>query len=92
MNMCTKTTIVLQYVHNRHQCNTGDGGQAMGEELRWGMYSWSQGISRWSKQAHRWRKWTTMGHEAVSSALEQNISLQKQVARVENNVYTYKSW
>jgi len=32
-----------------------------------------------------------MGHEAVSSALEQNISLQKQVARVENNVYTYKS-
>jgi len=29
-------TIVLQYhtVHNRHQCKTDDGGQALGKELR----------------------------------------------------------
>ena len=27
-------TIVLQYLYNRHQCNTDDGKQAMGEKLR----------------------------------------------------------
>jgi len=32
------------------------------------------------------------GYEAESKSLWYNISLQKQVARAENNVYTYKSW
>jgi len=27
-------TIVLQYMHNIHQRDTDDGGQAIGEELR----------------------------------------------------------
>jgi len=67
-------------MHNIHQRNTDDGGQAMSEELR-------------HVQMSRWIKWTTirvMRQRAVE--LVHNISLQKQVARVENNVYTYKSW
>jgi len=32
------------------------------------------------------------GYEAESNESKHKISLQKQVARAENNVYTYKSW
>jgi len=32
------------------------------------------------------------GYEAESNGLKTKSLLQKQIARAENNVYTYKSW
>jgi len=39
----------LNQICNIYQCNTDDGGQAMGEELRYVQ------MSRW------WKKWATIG-------------------------------
>jgi len=60
----------------------------MGEELRhvqMGSSSKHIQYTTWVKEANN-----NKGCEAESSAIRNNISLQKQVARVENNVYTYK--
>jgi len=74
-----KKQIKTQYIHNRHQHNTDDGGQAMGEE------SIHVQMSRWSKRA-------AIRVMRQSNAFQHNISLQKQVALAENKVYTLKSW
>ena len=51
------------------------------------MYKWAGGASTYVKEVNN-----NKGYEAESNALKHNISLQKQVARAENNVYPHKMW
>ena len=53
----------------------------------WGMYRWVGEASIQVKEAS-----SNNGYEAESKAFWYNISLQKQVAQAENNVYIYKPW
>ena len=85
--------------HNKHQHNTDEGEQAMGEDINitqmmvgkqwvknWSMYRWAGEASIQVKEAS-----TNNGYEAENNkAFWYNISLQKQVAWAENNVYTYR--
>jgi len=55
-NNITKTQMLNQ-IHNRHQHNTDDGGQAMGEELRHVQMSrWSMCIGERSEQQQGLRR------------------------------------